>query len=230
MSSYVGVKAYYYKREAALAVLDHAHALRNGFTRSQNVLTEFTHENTGFYYHEAKSCTQALELMCERHKQVTGRKVRSDNNVLFEHVVWLSDRQYTELEERFGKKRVKAAFLKRLKQYAESVKQEFGFEPLGIDIHMDEGHVDSSSGKFTRNTHAHVQFMNYDFSKRRAPLRHMMKKGKDQQGKTNQLNPKFERLQTLVYEQFKGLGFQRGKSKLVTGREHLTKEQFVKNK
>ncbi|AXQ99177.1 hypothetical protein [Pseudoalteromonas piscicida] len=172
---------------------------------------------------------QALELMCEQHKLVTGKKVRSDNNVLFEHVVWLSEQQYKKLEEQYGKKRVKAAFLKRLQLYAESVKRELGFEPLGIDIHMDEGHTDNT-GRFIRNIHAHVQFMNYDFSKRRAPLRHMMKKGKDRNGKTHQLNPKFERLQTLDYEQFKGLGFQRGKSKLITGREHLAKELFVKNK
>lgn len=230
MLPYAGVTTYYHKREPAVAVLDHAHALRNGFTRSQNVISELSHENIGFYYHHADSCMQALELMCEKHKLVTGKKVRSDNNVLFEHVVWLSEQQYKNLEEQYGKRRVKAAFLKRLKQYAESVKKEFGFEPLGIDLHFDEGHMDNSTGKFIRNIHAHVQFMNYDFTKRRAPLRHLMKKGKDHRGRTHQLNPNFELLQTLVYQQFKGLGFHRGKSKLITGREHLTKEKFVKNK
>jgi hypothetical protein len=230
MKAYAGVKAYYYKKKAADAVLDHAHAPRNGFTHSQNVIPEFTHENTGYYYHNAESCSQALELMCAKHKAVTGKKIRCDNNVLFEHVVWLSEYQYAKLEEEYGKARVKSAFLTRLKKYATSVQLEFGFEPLGIDIHMDEGHIDSTTGKLIRNIHAHVQFMNYDFSNKLAPLRHMMKKGLDKNGKTLQLNPNFELLQSLVHKQFQGLGFNRGVSKSITGREHLIKESFVKQK
>lgn len=229
MNAYSGVKARYYKKGAAIAVLDHAHALRNGFTQSQNVVSELSHENLGFYYHESNSSAEALELMYEKHKQVTGKKVRRDNNALFEHVVWLSEYQYSRLEMRYGQERVKKAFLQRLKRYAESVKAEFGFEPLGIDLHMDEGHIDDS-GKFIRNIHAHVSFFNYDFSARRAPLRHMMKKGKDKNGKTHSSNPKFEMLQNLVHEQFKEWGFSRGTAKSITGREHLQKEDFVKAK
>ena len=229
MSAYSGVKARYYKKEAAIAVLDHAHALRNGFTQSQNVVPELSHGNLGFYYHESNSSAEALELMYEKHKKVTGKRVRSDNNALFEHVVWLSEHQYVLLEKQYGEERVKRAFLQRLKRYAESVRAEFGFEPMGIDVHMDEGHTDHS-GRFVRNIHAHVAFFNYDFSARRAPLRHMMKKGKDKNGKTNSTNPNFEMLQNLVYEQFKGWGFSRGTSKSITGREHLSKEDFVKRK
>ncbi|WP_199527145.1 hypothetical protein [Pseudoalteromonas sp. bablab_jr004] len=229
MKAYSGVKAYYYKKEAAIAVLDHAHALRNGFTQSQNVVSELSHENLGFYYHESNSSAEAFELMFELHKQVTGKKVRRDNNALFEHVVWLSEHQYSRLEMRFGQERVKKAFLQRLKRYAESVRQEFGFEPLGIDVHMDEGHI-NDSGKFIRNIHAHVAFFNYDFLARRAPLRHMMKKGRAENGKTNSANPNFEMLQNLVHEQFKGWGFSRGTAKSITGREHLQKEDFVKEK
>lgn len=227
MIAFSGVNARYYKKDAAIAVLDHA--LRNGFTQSQNVVSELSHDNLGFYYHESNSSVEALEFMYEKHKKVTGKRVRSDNNALFEHVVWLSEHQYVLLEKQYGKERVKRAFLQRLKRYAESVRAEFGFEPLGIDVHMDEGHIDHS-GRFVRNIHAHVAFFNYDFIARRAPLRHMMKKGKDKNGKTNSTNPNFEMLQNLVNEQFKGWGFSRGISKSITGREHLRKESFVKNK
>jgi hypothetical protein len=116
----------------------------------------------------------------------------------------------------------------RLKQYAESVKQEFGFEPLGIDLHLDEGRYEN--GIFIRNYHAHVQFGNYCFEKRFAPLRHMMRKGKNSQGRTNDSNPHFEKLQDLVSKPFEKIGFSRGEQKSVTSREHLTKEEFVKNK
>lgn len=229
--AFVGIRAAYYKLESAWAVLDHAHALRSGFTHSQNVHPEFSHLNSGHYYHGASSCAEALELMLEKHKQVTGKKVRSDCNVLFEHVVWLSEHRYTQLERKYGHERVKEAFLVRLKVYAESVQREFGFEPIGLDLHLfDEGHFEQGGGQFVRNIHAHVQFFNYDFKKRVAPLRHLMNNGKNEKGRTNALNPNFVRLQDLVAEPFKNMGFERGESKLVTGREHEVKEQFVLSK
>lgn len=229
--AFVGCRTFYYKLDAARVVLDHSNALRNGFTRSQNVHSEFSHLNCGHYYHGASSCAEALELMLEKHKQATGKKVRSDCNVLFEHVVWLSEHQYSKLEQKYGQERVREAFLARLKVYAESVRREFGFEPLGIELHLfDEGHYEPNGGQFVRNIHGHVQFFNYDFKKRVAPLRHLMNNGKDEKGRTNALNPNFVRLQDLVAAPFKYMGFERGESKLVTGREHQTKEQFVLDK
>ena len=47
----ISVRCRYYKHQAAIAVLDHAHHKRNGFTHSQNVNTEFSHHNAGFYFH-----------------------------------------------------------------------------------------------------------------------------------------------------------------------------------
>ncbi len=229
--AFVGCRTFYYKLDAARVVLDHSNALRNGFTRSQNVHSEFSHLNCGHYYHGASSCSEALELVLEKHKQSTGKKVRSDCNVLFEHVVWLSEHQYSKLEQKYGHERVREAFLARLKVYAESVRREFGFEPLGIELHLfDEGHYEPNGGQFVRNIHGHVQFFNYDFKKRVAPLRHLMNNGKDEKGRTNALNPNFVRLQDLVAAPFKNMGFERGESKLVTGREHQTKEQFVLDK
>lgn len=158
--AYAGGRTAYYKLDRARAVLDHAHALRSGFTRSQNVHPEFSHLNSGHYYHDASSCAEALELMLEKHKEITGKKVRSDCNVLFEHVVWLSEHQYSLLEKKYGHERVRAAFLARLKVYAESVRQEFGFEPLGVELHLfDEGHYEQGGGQFVRNIHAHVFFL-----------------------------------------------------------------------
>lgn len=228
LKAFAGVKTYYHKQKAAEAVLDHAHAQRNGFTKSANVHPAFSPNNAGYYFHGAKSCAEALRLMCDKHKEVTGKKVRSDNNVLFEHVVFLSEFQVARLEKKYGQENVKQEMLKRLMHYAESVKREFGFEPLGIDLHQDEGRYED--GVFIRNYHSHVQFINYSFEKRFAPLRHMMKKGKNQDGRTNASNPNFEKLQDLVHQSFANLGFARGEPKNVTGREHLTKEEFVKNK
>jgi hypothetical protein len=72
--AYAGVNTYYYKQKAAEAVLDHAHAMRNGFTKSANIYPEHSQNNLGWYYYGASSCAEALKLMCERHKEVTGKK------------------------------------------------------------------------------------------------------------------------------------------------------------
>ncbi|AEP29690.1 hypothetical protein [Brumicola nitratireducens] len=231
MNKFVGVSSYYYKKDAALAVLDHAHSLRNGFTKSVNVKTEFSKDNAGIYYHGAQSCSEALQILCEKHKVLTGKKVRSDNNVLFEHVLWLSLDQYEYLEKRYGKDSTKKAVLKCAQKYCESIKKEFGFEICGFDLHLDEGYFGDSTGlddsKFIRNPHIHCQFMNYDLTKKISPLRHLMKKQKVE-GKTPKLNAHFVKIQDISHECFHPLGFQRGVSKDITSREHLQKEDFVK--
>ncbi|MDI4653804.1 MULTISPECIES: hypothetical protein [Pseudoalteromonas] len=227
----VSVRCRYYKSKAAKAVLDHADANRSGFTNSDNVHWERSVDNIGYYFHCANSCTEALDLMCQRHKEVTGKKIRVDNNILFEHVLCLSEKHYSQLEELNGADKVKQATMNRLKRYAKAVKAEFGFEPLGIDFHLDEGRYEALEGnRFVRNVHAHIQFINYDYSKKIAPLRYLMAKGLNKSGKTNSLNPHFEKMQDLAFETFKDCGFQRGESKSITNKQHLSKEQFVKQK
>ena len=232
----IAVRCRYYKRQSALAVLDHAHHKRNGFTHSQNVKAELSHHNMGFYFHGANSCTEALELLCKKHKEIMGKKVRADNNILFEHIIIFSEAQYKKLESKFSPARINKAMIAKLKSYAMSIKAQFGFEPLGIDLHLDEGRYESSPNSkkknFIRNIHAHVQFMNFDFSadKLFAPLRHLMTKGKDKNGKTLQLNPHFEKIQNIAFEHFKLWGFKRGVSKNITGAEHLNKEAYVQQR
>jgi chromosome segregation ATPase len=57
-----------------------------------------------------------------------------------------------------------------------------------------------------------------------------MAKGKNERGKTNRLNPHFEKMQDLAFETFKDMGFKRGESKSITNKDHLEREQFVKQK
>ncbi|AAV81522.1 hypothetical protein [Idiomarina loihiensis] len=232
--AYVSVKSRYYKRDAATAVLDHANARRNGFTKSINVHPEYSCDNVGLYPKECNSSAEALERACTQYKLVTGKKVRKDFNLLFEHVVVLTESQYAKLEKTWGKQKAKELVLKQLALYMRKIKAEFGFEPIGVEFHADEGHFQpSKTGEepiFCRNIHAHCHFFNYDFTKKVAPLRHLMKKQKDGRGRTNQLNPNFERMQDIAANLFSPLGFNRGESKNVTGKEHLTKEAFVLKK
>ncbi|RHW76454.1 hypothetical protein [Colwellia sp. RSH04] len=103
----VSARCRYYKYPAALAVLDHADGGRHGFTNSNNVHWEHSDNNYSYYFHDADSCTEALELMMQKHKEVTGKKVRIDNNVLFEHVLCFSEEHYLFLEKKIRRRKNK---------------------------------------------------------------------------------------------------------------------------
>ena len=151
-------------------------------------------------------------------------------------MVVLGEQQVRLLDQKYGIAVAKREIMKCLRFYAEQIKQEFGFESFAIDLHYDEGRHEtvinsgSQSRVFIRNYHAHIQFFNYDFSKKLSPLRHLMKKGVKENGKTCQLNPHFEKMQDLAAKSFFRLGFIRGQSKNVKSVEHLEKEAFVKQK
>jgi hypothetical protein len=226
--AYVAVKTRYCKADAACSVLDHSNALRAGYTSSVNIHSQYTKKNAGIYAFGCKNATEVLQRCCERYKEITGRKARKDFNVLFEHVVILSEFQYAKLEKQYGEAEAKKLAMKHLFKYAQKIKKEFGFEPMAIDFHLDEGHFENNV--FVRNVHAHISFFNYDFVNCVSNLRKLLNKGKDSNGKTNQLNPHFVKMQDLAAEVFQPLGFSRGESKNVTGKEHLNKEQFVKTK
>lgn len=228
MSKFAAVRTRYYKHKAAVAVMDHAHSERNGFTRSQNVHNEFSKDNTGGYLKDSKSVADAYLTAREMHEEVTGKKTRSDMNTLFEHVVVLSVEQYEKLEQELGVEGAKQQTKKALADYSKTIKDEFGFAMLGFDLHLDEG-TKADDGTVQRNIHAHVMFYNYDFKKRVAPLRGLMKKGKNPKtGKTNQLNENFEKMQDIVARSFNDLGFERGVSHGIDNPKHLEKAEFVK--
>lgn len=226
--AFASVRTKYYKADKAYSILDHSNANRYGFTCSANVNSKFSHDNIGLYAKGCKNGAEALKKACARYKEVTGKKARNDFNLLFEHIVILSEQQYVKIEKKYGDVKAKQLLVNYLRKYAVQIKKEFGFEPIGIDLHLDEGRYEE--GRFVRNIHAHVSFFNYDFKNKVAPLRHLMTKGKNSKSRTNQLNPHFEKMQDVVADTFKPLGFERGESKNVTGREHLQKEKFVKEK
>jgi hypothetical protein len=230
LKNFVAVRAAYSKRPTALAELDHANALRNGFTNSANVISSFSQMNFGCYRYGASSCGEAFFHVEKMHEAKIKKRIRSDFNALFEHVLIFSEELYSALEEKNGTERMKNALTILLERYSDKIHAEYGFEPLGFDFHLDEGHLDIDTNLVRRNIHAHVQFYNYDFKKNVAPLRQLMKKGLNENGQTNQLNPNFSRFQDIAAEVFQQIGFQRGISKLVTGREHAQKEVYVRKK
>ena len=226
MANFVAVRTRYYKHQKGLGVLDHAHAKRNGYTRSSNVHEDFSGDNSQKYFLDSESSMEAYMKVYERHKKLKGKKPRSDMNTLFEHVVVFSEEQYAALEKTYGKDKTKLVVTNRLGLYAKDIQEEFGFEPLGIDLHLDEG-TKQEDGSIKRNVHAHVMFYNYDFKRDLAPLRGLMVKGKKEDGKTLDLNPNFQRMQDIAAERFEAIGFQRGISQGIDNRKHEKKAQWI---
>ena len=76
-------------------------------------------------------------------------------------------------------------------------------EPMFLDLHFDEGHIDNGTGEFICNNHAHLGLDFFDWSS----------------GKTIKLGPKkMSELQTVLAD---ALGMERGELKEVTNREHM---------
>ena len=206
--NFVAVRTKYYKKNDATRVIDHA--LRR-HQNSENVIDSRTHQNFG---------AGAIDLpkQIQRYKETVGRNPRKDMNLVFEHVLVLSKDQLTKC----NKNGVRDA----INDYMKQVKEQWGFEPMGYRMHLDEGHY-TNEGKFIANPHAHIYFFNYDFEKKRSPLRDLMIKGRNEQGKSPVLNPNFVRMQDIAGECFKRLGFRRGISRGEKNKKHQEKAEFV---
>lgn len=209
--NFVAVRTKYYKKNDATRVIDHA--LRK-HRNSENVIDSRTHQNFG---------AGAIDLprQMQRYKEATGRSPRKDMNLVFEHVLVLSKDQLTKC--------TKKGLHEAVQGYMKQIRQEWGFEPMGYRMHLDEGHY-NKQGKFIANPHAHIYFFNYDFEKKRSPLRDLMVKGKNDKGKSPALNPHFVKIQDIAAESFRKLGFRRGISKGEKNKKHQEKAEFVLSK
>ncbi|RZG16723.1 hypothetical protein EXT47_05190 [Pseudoalteromonas sp. CO342X] len=218
--------------KSAIAEIDHI--TRAGKTKSANVFDQFTQHNSTVFLKGSNGLLDAYHKLKDRYQKTTGKKCRSDMNTLLEQIIILSDENVRELEKKLGFTQAHLEINKCIKNYCKAFSEEFGFAQIGFSTHLDEGHfVTDENGKkqFKRNYHCHALFFNYDFKNKRSNLKHMSKKGKDPlTGKTNELNPHFQRIQTLLSEKFIELGFIRGVSKKITKRKHLEKDKFIQKK
>lgn len=100
-------------------------------------------------------------------------------------------------------------------EYAKDLKANYGLETLNIDIHKDEGFIENGEVKFNYNTH--ILAYNYDFNKNLAFASNLKKSD-------------YRNLQTLAQDSFQkvGLDFKRGVSKFATKKEHLSREDYIK--
>lgn len=119
------------------------------------------------------SMMEKFELMNQRKKQIQREKgfFKDGGNDLIEMVVSLSEEQALHyLNQENGSDKLFEGF----EQLSQDIKSTFGFEPVGISLHLDEGFV-NPIGEVKYNIHAHLDFLNFDFEKEKTVLRNMKK-------------------------------------------------------
>lgn len=214
MRNYISVNAKYYtsKQVSKRAEHNNREAKIDYLLPSENRIFQNIENNFGQF-----SMMEKFELMNQRKKQIQNQKgfFKTDGNDLIEMVVSLSEEQALNyLNQEGGDDKLFSGFL----QLAEDIKSNFGFEPVGVSLHLDEGFI-TPTGDIKYNIHAHLDFLNFDFKKEKTVLRNMKKQH-------------WRDLQDLAEKSFKSknLDFVRGEQKLDNSKDHLEKNDYIASK
>lgn len=136
---------------------------------------------------------------------------KSNESTLVEMVVALSEEQakfYLESGQDLGK---------GFDNFTKNLCEKYGFTPLQVSLHLDEGYVENGVTKL--NVHAHLTFFNFDFEKEKSVLRTLKKED-------------YRNLQDMASLSFQSVGFDfiRGESKELSSKEHLERNDFILEK
>jgi len=159
---------------------------------------------------------QEMEAIYKKKKQ---HLYRDRGNHIIEQVVSLS---HSKAKEILGYEDGDRLLLEYFKEMAIAVQKEYGFEPIHIDMHLDEGYIKNiknsmgvvEGSEVVENIHAHIVFLNYNFSKQKTVLRSLKKQD-------------FRDMQDLSADIFQDLGFVRGEDKRNSNKTHLKTTAFV---
>lgn len=205
--NYVSFNAKYWKHSKALALLGHSERL---FQKNKNVISpELSKLNFG-----SKNLSQSYLKIHQQREDI--KKAREDANTLIEGVLAFSNDRFVELEEKLSEKELREQFNNQITTFAKKVEKKYKLKFLSYEFHRDEGHTDTHDN-LKINHHAHLFFYNYDFGTKTSPLRKMKRRD-------------WSVIQDLAGISFRSLSFIRGKSKEKTGKKHLEKDDFIKQR
>lgn len=146
MKNKIAVRSEYFKRTQASGLKAH---IKREFENDKNVLDpKLTRQNFG-----VKS--ETIELRYERAMKAMPDTVQ---NTLIDSVLVFPLEQFEEMKKEHPKEwknKIHSAINDMMKE----MQDEFGFEPLGYKMHLDEGHFDAD-GNAVINPHAHMLFAN----------------------------------------------------------------------
>lgn len=164
----------------------------------------------------AKALNEQYDLLINTKEGIQkARKSYTKKNeaTLVEFVVAISHEQTKEYLDN------KVDITQGFNKIVDNLQKKYGFTPLHLSLHLDEGHIDIDTNEVKHNYHAHITMLNYDFEKEKVVLRTLKKQD-------------FSMLQDLAQDSFQevGLDYKRGLNKNLTGNEHLERNMFISNK
>ncbi len=203
--NYIAAKIKYSKAKAYQKIKEHNERLKkiDYLLREQakklNIEYEDKYKNQNINFYN-------LEQMQQKRK----RKPQKNENEIIETIIVFSEEQSLKYL-----KNDDDTLLKISQQIALNFKKIYGFEPMQIDLHRDEGYIDKDTKQIKYNFHAHLVLYNYDFEKNKTVLRTLRKQD-------------FRDMQDLAEQSAKeaGFDFRRGEKKEYTNARHLKTQEF----
>lgn len=211
MKNYVSLNAKYYKNSNAQGEIGHVQRV---FAENTNQIKQFAKDNFGCGYNIYDKYKETFDKV----EEIKGKKIQSNSNTFIDGVLSFSRDQMLEVMKLPNWKK---DFSEHIEMYMKDVKEKTGLEPLGWEMHMDEGYLDEETGEYKMNYHAQLIFFNFDFKTNKAPLR-------DLQGRKG--DSVWADLQDVAAERFWDLGFTRGISAEITKAKHKEKDKFIAQK
>jgi hypothetical protein len=211
MKNYVSFNAKYYKNSNASGEIGHVQRV---FATNTNQIVEFAKDNFGCGYNIYDRYKEVFDQV----ESIKGKKIQKNSNTFMDGVLSFSRDHMLEIMKDPD---WKTSFSNHINDFMQDVKKQTGMEPLGWEMHMDEGHKDPVTGEYKLNYHAQCIFFNYDFKTNKAPLRDLMGRKGDSI---------WSKLQDTAGKRFEDLGFVRGVSADMTKAKHDEKDDFIASK
>jgi len=209
--NFVSFNVEYYKNSNAAGEIGHVQRV---FAENTNQIKEFAKDNFGCGY----NIYDRYKDVYKQVEDIKKKKIQENANTFIDGVLSFSRDQMLEIMKDPD---WKTSFSEHIEQFMQDVKDKTGMEPLGWEMHMDEGHKDPVTGKYKMNYHAQCIFFNYDFKTNTAPLRKL-------EGRKGESI--WSKLQGTAGQRFEDLGFVRGVSADMTKAKHKKKDDFIASK
>ncbi|MBY8309622.1 plasmid recombination protein [Vibrio fluvialis] len=209
---YCAVKTKYYKNSNASGEIGHILRL---FKDNINTFAELTKNNFGYSFNEDLNLLENYNLnIAKANADLVARnkkQMQHNANTYVDSVLIFNRELFDKMIKDGRNDEIKQA----TKDFMNDFKEQYGFEPIGFEFHLDEGTEQEEDEDIKNNYHAHAIFLNYDFKNGKMPLRDMRKKD-------------WGNSQDLLHKHFHKFGFERGIKKTLTKKEGKSKADYLK--
>ncbi|MGY5579841.1 hypothetical protein ACXHQN_01705 [Vibrio cincinnatiensis] len=213
-----------------------AHVIR-AMLKNKNAFEDLTKNNFGYTFdNEDLNLVKNHQLKLAEAKKQNPSAIQKKSNTFIDSVL-VFDHQlmFDLLSSESGKNQVEQS----IKDYMLDFKDQYGFEPIGFQFHLDEGtfftekqfneledeelkkrlvktrNEDGEEGYLKQNMHAQAIFLNFNKETGKTCLRNMRKKD-------------WSDCQDLLHKHFEKYGFDRGEPKQHQSKDHKNKDEYLK--